>query len=123
MNLKQKLTEMYTTFSGKPKPQDALNEFITDEGLKQHIAFFEAAFPNYELHAEDLVEEDNKVVARARFKGVHAGDLFGMPPTFKQVELPFLAIYYYKDGKINDSFVSANQLEVLKQLEALPEMA
>ncbi|HKP31243.1 MAG TPA: ester cyclase [Chitinophagaceae bacterium] len=123
MSNKQILSRMYNTFSGKPKPEEALNEFIADHGLKQHVAFFEAAFPNYQLIADDLIEEGNKVVARARFIGVHAGELFGLAPTHKQVELPFLGLYYFENGKIVDSFISANQLDVMKQLDMVPEMA
>jgi len=123
MSLKQKLSEMYEAFSGKEKPQEKLDAYMSDEGLKQHVAFFESAFPKYELFADDLIEEGNRVVARARFRGVHAGHLGEIPPTFKQVEVPFLGLYYFENGKISDSFISADKMELMKQIGAVPEMA
>lgn len=49
--------------------------YVSDPELLGLIAFFEAAFPKYELDADDVICENDKVVVRARFKGVHKGDL------------------------------------------------
>jgi len=123
MNPKQLLTKFYAAFSGKAKPASALDEYMTDEELKTHIAFFESAFPNYELEIEDLLEEGNQVAVRARIKAVHAGDLNGIPPTYKKVDLPFLGIYKIENDKITQHWLGADQLALLSQLGVVPEMA
>ncbi len=38
--------------SGKEKTPDLLRQFVDDEGLAQHVAAIEAAFPRYELDAD-----------------------------------------------------------------------
>jgi predicted ester cyclase len=123
MTPKTLFTTFLTRYSGKPKPQSELNQYMTDEGLKAHIAFFETAFPNYELQIEDLVEEGNKVVARMTFKGVHNGDFAGMAPTSKKVELPIIVMYEFENDKITNHWVGADQGALRAQLVAEPEMA
>lgn len=55
------------------------------EGLKQrHSALF-AAFPDFEISIEDMVAEDDKVVARLTVRGTHRGELFGIEPTGKSM--------------------------------------
>ena len=49
--------------SGKDKPRAVQDEYIaeSDEELKDHIIFFEASFPHYEVIADDMVAEGDKV--------------------------------------------------------------
>lgn len=123
MSPKNLLTTFYARFNGKEKPQSELDKYMTDEGLKAHIAFFETAFPKYELHIEDSVEEGNKVAVRALFKGVHTGDFDGIAPTNKKVEFPIIIIYQFKNDKIAQHWMGADQMALRAQLESEPEMA
>ena len=91
--------------------------------MKQHIAFFEASFPRYELLAEDLIAEADQVTVRAVFKGTHQGDLMGIAPTGKQVELPFIIIYRIAGDKIVQHWMSVDQMALMQQLGVVPEPA
>lgn len=42
--------------------------------------FFESYFPCYLVIADDMIAEVDKVSVLARFQGVHAGELQGIPP-------------------------------------------
>ena len=110
------------TFSGKDKPAALLREYISGsgEGLIEHILVFEAAFPHYQLAIEDMVAEEDKVVVRFTLNGTHKGDLMGIPPTGKEVNLPGIVIYRITDGKIDESWLSVNQLDMMQQLGAIP---
>jgi predicted ester cyclase len=108
--------------SGKDKTAAILTEYITDEEMVQHIAGFESAFPRYEITAEDMIAEGDKVAVRARVQGTHKGDLMGIAPTGKQVSLPVLVIYRIADGKIAQYWLSVNQLELMQQLGVAPSM-
>jgi predicted ester cyclase len=123
MNPKDLLKTFYARFSGQAKNQSDLDAFMTDEKLKQHIGFFEAAFPNYELYIQDIIGEGDKVAVRVLFKGVHEGELAGIAATSKKVELPFVAIYEFKDGRISDHWLGADQMALIGQLQGEPEMA
>jgi predicted ester cyclase len=108
--------------SGQDKPPELLDQYIadSDQELKEHIAFFEAAFPRYELIADDMVAEGDKVAVRATFRGTHEGDLMGLPPTRKTATIPIMLIYRIADGKIAEHWMVADQMSLMQQLGAIP---
>jgi predicted ester cyclase len=106
--------------SGKDKPAEIVDKYVADEELKQHIAVFEAAFTRYELIADDLFAEGDRVAVRAIFKGHHNGELMGIPPTGKTVSLPVLLIYRVANGKIVDHWMSVDRLQLMEQLGVAP---
>ena len=113
---KEFITRYFAVLSGKPKPADLVAEYASEEAMKQHVAFFEAAFPHYELLADDLIAEGDKVAVCARFRGVHQGDLIGIAPTGKTVALPFIIVYQITDGKIASHTMAIDQMDLMKQL-------
>ena len=69
--------------SGVSKTRQFLEHYMTDEALIEHIEFFEAAFPGYNIYIDEMTAEGNRVIVQARLKGTHMGDLTGIPPTYK----------------------------------------
>ena len=110
----------FEALSGKDKPAAVVNRYVSDEELQHHIALYEAAFPNYQLIAEDMIAEGDKVVVRSTFRGTHKGDLMGIPPTGKQVTMPLMLIYRIADDKIVEHWMQADALGLLQQLGAIP---
>ena len=110
----------FEALSGKDKPAAVVNRYVSDEELKHHIALYEAAFPSYQLIAEDMIAEGDKVVVRSTFRGTHKGDLMGIPPTGKQVTMPLILIYRIADDKIVEHWMQADALGLLQQLGAIP---
>ena len=108
----------FAAISGRDKPAATLNVYVADEELEKHVQFFEAAFPHYVLVSEDLIAQDDRVAVRARFQGIHAGDLMGLAPTGRSVDVPFIIIYRISGGRIAEHWMSIDQLDVLKQLGA-----
>ena len=62
------ITRYLEALSGKDKPQSVIDQYIADadQELKKHITDSEAAFPHYELIADEMLAEGNKVVVRGR---------------------------------------------------------
>jgi predicted ester cyclase len=112
----------FSALSGKDKPDTLVEEFIadSDQELKQHIALAEAAFPRYEVIAEDMVAEGDKVVVRASLRATHEGNCMGIPPTGKHVTVPFIAIYRIANGKIAEHWIQMDAMSLLRQLGAVP---
>ena len=108
--------------SGKDKPRALQDEYIadSDEELKNHIMFFEASFPHYELIADDMIAEGDRVSVLARFRGVHKGDLMGIAPTGKEVNLPFAITYRLGEGKIVQHWMSIDRMALMEQLGVAP---
>jgi predicted ester cyclase len=82
----------------------------------EHVEMFEKGFPLYSLKAEDMIEEKDKVVVRARFTGTHNGDFNGIAATGKSVDLPFIIIYRIEGGKIAEHWLETNHLVLLTQI-------
>ena len=102
------------------KSPTIVNQYVTDEELKHHIALFEAAFPGYQLTADEMVSEGETVFVRATFEGTHKGDLMGIAPTGKSVTIPIALTYRIVDGKIVDHWMLADQLSMMQQLGVIP---
>ena len=99
---------------------EAMDNFIVDQHLKDHIILFEAGLPGYQLHAEDIIAEGDKVVVRCQVIGTHTGTLFDIPATGKNVQVPLIIIYQLEDGKIVDHWMQADTLSLMQQIDAIP---
>lgn len=108
--------------SGKEKPRALQDEYIaeSDQELKEHIVFFEGSFPGYALPIDDLIAEGDKVAARLRFEGSHDGELLGIPPTGKEVSVPFAITYRLAGGKIAEHWMSFDRMALMEQLGVAP---
>ena len=113
---KEFIIRYFNAISGVAKTKELLAEYTTDEELMNHIAFFDTVFPKYEMFADELTAEDNKVVVRARCKGCHKGELSGIKPTHRNVEFPFVISYEIENGKIVHHWMIADQMMLMEQL-------
>lgn len=86
------------------------------EGFKQYVTLVRRAFPDFHNTIEDLIAERDRVVARLTYHGTHRGELFGIPPTGKQVTYAGIAIFRIAEGKIVDGWVLGDMYGLMKQL-------
>lgn len=117
---KEIVREYLESVSGHEKPHALIDKYVSDQDseLKQHIEVFEAAFPLYHLHVQDLIAEDDKVTVRFRFAGTHKGEFMGMPPTGNDVETDGIIIYQLKNGKIINHWMQVDAVGLTQQLQA-----
>ena len=89
------------------------------EGLKQAAEIFRVATPGkHELPLQ--VAEGDLVVSRIVGKGVHAGELLGIPASNRDVETDGIAIHRIRNGKIVEYWSVVDVARVLQQVGALP---
>ena len=69
-------------------------------GLKQIVAAVRRAFPDLHYTIEDIVLGGEKAALRTTLRGTHRGDLFGVAPTGRTVEVQELQIEHLRDGQI-----------------------
>src|SRR5262245_25023955 len=62
------------------------------------------AFPDGRLTINDSVTEDDKVVVRWSFTGTHKGELLGISPTGKKVQMTGISINRVANGKIVEAW-------------------
>ena len=113
---KEFLIRYFNALSGVTKTREILEEYITDQELIEHILFFDTVFPKYELFADEITAEGNRVVVKARLTGVHEGDFNGIPPTYKKVDFPCVVSYDIENGKIVHYWLMADQALMMEQL-------
>jgi len=113
---KEFIISYFNALSNTEKTRELLSKFMTDEGLIEHILFFDSVFPNYTVIADELTAEANRVVLRARLKGRHEGSLNGIPPTYKEVEFPFAIGYEIENNMIIHHWLIADQMMLMEQL-------
>jgi predicted ester cyclase len=104
---------------------DAAEElFAADqaEAAKQEAADFRRGFPDVVSTIEDLIAEGDKVVARWRSRATHRGDYMGILPSSKEVEFTGISFYRIEGGKIAESWTVEDQLGLMRQIGAIPEL-
>ncbi|HLZ90114.1 MAG TPA: ester cyclase [Candidatus Acidoferrum sp.] len=89
---------------------------------KKRLALYRNAFPDIRFTVEDLIAEGETVVARWSCRGTHKGELNGIAPTNKQINITGVSIARFADGKISEGFVNWDALGLMQQLGAVPEL-
>ncbi len=113
---KEFIIEYFNAVSGVKKTRELMEKYISDNHLIEHIEFFDSVFPNYEIFADEMTAEGNRVIVRARIKGRHEGELNGIPPTYKNIEFPFSIGYEIENDKIISHWLIADQMLLMEQL-------
>jgi predicted ester cyclase len=90
------------------------------EGLKQAYNYFLAASPGGYHIGEDMIAEGDKVVTRLSAHGTQTGELFGIPPTDKQISMTAIAIHRISNGKIIEHRSELDNLGLMHQLGVVP---
>ena len=69
------------------------------EAPKAMIAMMHSAFPDFRADVEEILQDGNKVIARARFSGTHQGDFMGMPATGNRFDISVIDIIEFDGDK------------------------
>jgi predicted ester cyclase len=112
----QLIQDYVNAITATAKTEALLQQYVSDRSLKEHIHQAEAAFPNYELVAHQIVAEGDMVALRGTFYGVHKGEFAGMAPTGRKVSADLMLFYRIHDGLIAEHWMQWDMQAVLAQL-------
>jgi steroid delta-isomerase-like uncharacterized protein len=90
------------------------------EGMKQFLAWLFTIFPDIHYTVEDVIAEEDRVVARARARATHQGEYLGHPATGKPVEYAEILIFRAVDGRITEWWLALDRLSILQQIGVIP---
>ena len=90
------------------------------DAIRATVMAFRSAFPDLKIELEELVAEGDKVSARSVMRGTHDGVLFGIPPTHKKVAVDGLTMVTVRDGRVQESWVKNDTLQLFQQLGVEP---
>ena len=86
------------------------------EAIKQFAAGMREAFPDLQVTIEEQIAEGDRVLTRFRTRGTHQGELWGMPPTGKEVEIANMSMCRIEAGKMVEEWPAPDRLGMMQQL-------
>jgi steroid delta-isomerase-like uncharacterized protein len=86
------------------------------EEFKQYVSKIRAAFPDFHNHIEEIIGEDDKVVARLTYTGTHQGELFGFPGTGRKINYQGIAIFQFRERRIVSGYVLGDTESLKRQI-------
>ena len=93
------------------------------EGERKRAILYRTAFPDLRLTIEDIIAEGETVMTRWSCRGTHKGDLLGIAPTGKQINISGVTITRLEKGKLAEGYVNWDALGLMQQLGVVPELA
>ena len=63
-----------------------------------------------------MTAKGNRVIVKARIKGIHKGVLYGIAPAYKMMDFPFAIRYEIENNKIVSHWLIADQSMLMEQL-------
>ena len=115
---KQLIGRYLQALSGQAKTPELVGRWVSDAHLAEHIDQAEAAFPCYELIAEELIAERDLVMMRGTFRGTHQGTFAGIPATGRTVSAPLMIVYRVANNRIVEHWMQFDGAAVVAQLQA-----
>jgi steroid delta-isomerase-like uncharacterized protein len=93
----------------------------TKEGVREFFRMYRAAFPDLHMDAEDVLASGDKTVARVRATGTHRGELMGIPPTGKRIDVQLIDIMKFDDaGSVREHWGVVDMMSMMQQLGVAP---
>ena len=90
------------------------------EGLKASYRIFDGTFPDITFTLEDVVAEDDLVVARGVLSGTNQGPFMGIPPTNRPMRWTATRMFRIRDGKISEGWLNIDMVGMLVQMGVIP---
>ena len=90
------------------------------KGMKEKVSAYRAAFPDLRFRMEKVLSVDDHVVTHWSCKGTHEGEVLGLAPTGRTIEIEGISIFRLEAGRIAEQTIVWDALGMLKQLGALP---
>lgn len=95
----------------------------TVHGATEIAAYFQELFralPDWHIEIIALAADGENVLVRWQLTGTHRGELLGLAPTGKRINIEGVDHFVIRDGKIVANTVIVDQLEYARQLGMMP---
>ena len=90
------------------------------DGMKEKVRAYRTAFPDLAFAMEKVLSVDDHVVTHWSCRGTHEGELLGLKPTGRTIEIEGISIFRLEDGRIAEQTLVWDALGMLTQLGASP---
>jgi steroid delta-isomerase-like uncharacterized protein len=90
------------------------------ESFKQMVAGMRSALPDLHVTVDDILADGDKVVTRFAFTGTFNGELMGIAPTGKKLNVTGMLISRWRNGREVQAWESLDTLAFYQQLGIRP---
>src|SRR5437588_6927346 len=90
------------------------------ESMRGFVEMYRTAFPDLNIVIGETVADGDLVAMTWTATGTHQGELMGIAPTGKSVNVVGMGMDRVRDGKIVESWAAYDTLGMLTQLGAIP---
>ena len=129
------LVRQYITRVFENLDESAVDELTTDDvlmhsipgaapgrqPLKDAMTRVRGGLSNVSMRIDELIAEDDIVVARLTAHARQSGEFMGLPPSNKEYTAPEMHQFTIKNGRIAEHWAVVDFMSIMKQLGALPE--
>lgn len=91
------------------------------QGVRQLVKHYREAFPDLRFEIAEAIAQEDRVAHRWTLRGTHQGEIAGIAPTGREVEVSGLEINRIDAGKIAESWALSDAAGLKEQLEATGE--
>ncbi|MEV4559592.1 ester cyclase [Kitasatospora sp. NPDC049285] len=88
----------------------------TREDFREHLRWLWENVRDVKATVQDLVAEDDRVIAFWRIEGVHVGPIFGVPATGRHFTGFSISTLTIRDGQVTRYSVLPDRLGIVQQL-------
>ncbi len=81
-------------------PEEVLGTVHGRDAYEDNLRMIRAGLPDLFFEANEIVAEDDTVMAHCTLGGTHEGELMGIEPTGASVEVTWFGSYRFDDGKV-----------------------
>jgi predicted ester cyclase len=82
------------------------------------MRFLDSAFSEQRFEVQRTVEQGDTVVVHLLHKGIHSGELMGIPPTHREFAYEHIHILRFEDGRAVEHWGVDDHLSFMQQLGA-----
>lgn len=86
------------------------------ERYRANAQIMRAAFPDFRNPLDLIVAEDDIAVSYGRMVGTNTGEMMGMPPTGKTIDVLTIGMLRFKDGQAIERWGVHDTLAMMEQL-------
>ena len=89
-------------------------------GVRELIGMYRSAFPDIRFETGEITGEGDTVAHRGTFTGTHRGEIMGVGPTDRWVEVVGVEMNRVVNGGISASWTVSNALGLMQRLGQIP---
>lgn len=102
---------------------DPQNPIQGRDALKAWVEETKVMAPDFHIELHETINDGDMAATRWTVAGTNTGDWRGIPATGKHFVVTGITMSKFDDGKIVESWVNADNLSMLQQLELVPQFA